>query len=60
MRLRAEPKDVMAARGLKSPDRADAVFGALYCRAGGAVTREQLAGIYLPSTSFEREEFSFS
>jgi phage terminase large subunit len=60
MRLRAEPKDAMAARGLKSPDRADAVFGALYCRAGGAVTREQLAGIYLPSTSFEREELTFA
>jgi hypothetical protein len=61
MRLRAEPKDVMAARGLKSPDRADAVFGALYCRSGGAVTREQLAGIYLPTSNFETrmEEFSF-
>jgi len=59
MRLRAEPKDAMAVRGLKSPDRADAVFGALYCQTGGAVTREQLAGIYLPSSNFEFEEVNF-
>jgi len=48
MRLLAESKEKMAARGLKSPDRADAVFGALYCRAWGAVTRDQLKGIYFP------------
>jgi hypothetical protein len=52
MRLMAESKDKMAARGLKSPDRADAIFGALYCRGLGGVTREQLAGIYLPHNEF--------
>ena len=52
MRLAAESKDKMAARGLKSPDRADAVFGALYCRAWGAVTRDTLKGIYVPKDRF--------
>jgi hypothetical protein len=52
MRLAAESKEKMAARGLKSPDRADAVFGALYCRAWGAVTKDQLKGIYVPKNQF--------
>jgi hypothetical protein len=61
MRLAAESKDKMAARGLRSPDRADAVFGALYCRAWGAVTREQLGGIYVPRDKFavNRQTVSF-
>jgi hypothetical protein len=60
MRLRAEPKETMATRGLKSPDRADGVLGALYCRQMGAITREQLAGIYLPSGGFEHESLEFN
>jgi len=61
MRLAAESKDKMAARGLKSPDRADAVFGALYCRGWGAVTRDTLKGIYLPKDRLMpvRETVSF-
>jgi hypothetical protein len=46
---------------LKSPDRADAVFGALYCRGLGAVTAEQLSGIYLPSGGgFQRDDLDFT
>ena len=61
MRLAAESKDKMASRGLKSPDRADAVFGALYCRGWGAVTRETLRGIYVPKDRLvsARETVSF-
>ena len=36
-RLIAEPKKQMVARGLKSPDRADAVLGALWARKSGAI-----------------------
>ena len=39
-RLRAEPKDAMSARGIKSPDRADAYIGAIMAghRLTGAVS----------------------
>jgi hypothetical protein len=60
-RLIAEPKRKMAARGIESPDRADALVGALYNPYTGAITRATLEGIYIPSAGgFEvREEFSF-
>ncbi len=60
-RLIAEPKKKMAARGVESPDRADAVFGALYNPYQGAVTAEQLKGIYLPSGGgFQRDDLTFT
>lgn len=58
-RLIAEPKKKMAARGLVSPDRADAICGALYSPDLGAITSETLKGIYIPSGGFEHESFSF-
>jgi hypothetical protein len=60
-RLIAEPKKKMAARGMESPDRADAVCGALYNPYQGAVTAEQLSGIYLPSGGgFQRDDLDFT
>jgi hypothetical protein len=61
MRLLAEPKEKMFSHGVKSPDRADAVFGALYCRSMGAITRETLGGISFQSQPgfFPRQEVSF-
>jgi len=39
-KLRVESKEAMRNRGVSSPDRADAVFGAMVCAgAGGAITR---------------------
>src|SRR4029077_9305403 len=60
-RLIAEPKKKMSARGVESPDRADALVGALYNPYTGAITRATLEGIYIPSAGgFEvREELSF-
>lgn len=42
-KLRCEPKDKMAKAGLKSPDRADALMGAIVCgaRLSGAMTAGQ-------------------
>jgi len=60
-RLIAEPKKKMAARGVESPDRADAICGALYNPYRGAVTAEQLKGIYLPSGGgFEHRGLDFT
>jgi hypothetical protein len=47
-RIQLEPKDSLRARGLPSPDRADAIIGASAPLAGlhwGAVTRSTLAGM---------------
>lgn len=46
-KLALEPKEAMAARGLPSPDRADAVCGAIACGMfnAGALTRDGLAGV---------------
>ena len=43
-RLRIEPKDAMRARGIKSPDRADAYVGAIMCggRMSGALTSDSI------------------
>jgi phage terminase large subunit len=60
-RLIAESKKKMAARGMESPDRADAICGALYNPYQGAVTAEQLSGIYLPSGGgFQRDDLDFT
>lgn len=45
-KLRAESKEAMRNRGVSSPDRADAVFGAMVCQGfGGGITAEQLKGM---------------
>jgi phage terminase large subunit len=59
-RLIAEPKKKMSARGVESPDRADAIFGALYNPYAGAITRQQLEGIYLPSGGFSHDGLDFT
>lgn len=60
-RLIAEPKRKMAARGLESPDRADAIFGAMYQPHSGAITAEILRGMAIAPSSFgQREEFCFA
>ena len=54
-KLRAESKEAMCNRGVSSPDRADAVFGAVVCAgAGGAITAETLKWIKFggPSVQF--------
>jgi hypothetical protein len=52
MRLLTEPKAKMEGRGVRSPDRAEAVFSALYCRDFGGITFDQLRGIYVPESEF--------
>jgi hypothetical protein len=44
-KLQAESKEAMRNRGASSPDRADAVFGAMTCQTSGAITLETLKGI---------------
>jgi hypothetical protein len=46
-RVQLEPKEAMKARGLSSPDRADAVIGACsgLMMSGGAITMEDIKGI---------------
>lgn len=64
-RLIAEPKKQMFARGLTSPDRADAVLGALWARrSGGIAGMQDLSAITFPTSPFlnvvnMEEEFSF-
>jgi hypothetical protein len=59
-RLIAEPKKKLSARGVESPDRADAIFGALYNPYAGAITSQQLAGIYFPSGGFQHDGIEFT
>ncbi len=56
-KLGVEPKDKMAARGLGSPDRADAVIGACYCgpHMGGAIATT--SGIRFAKPAFSRPSF---
>lgn len=59
-RLIAESKKKMAARGLASPDRADAICGAMYNPSSGAITAEMLRGMSVESNPFVgSEDFSF-
>lgn len=52
-RLIAEPKEKMYARGLRSPDRADAILGSIWCRRAGAITGlEDLAKFAFPVGRF--------
>jgi hypothetical protein len=52
-RLIAEPKKQMFARGLTSPDRADAVLGALWARRSGGISGlRELEAITFPSSPF--------
>jgi phage terminase large subunit len=44
-KLRAESKESMRNRGVASPDRADAIFGAMTCQGFGGITLETLKGI---------------
>ena len=47
-RIQLEPKDSLRARGLPSPDRADAIIGAaapLVCLSSGAINSQTLAGM---------------
>jgi hypothetical protein len=56
-RLIAEPKKQMFARGLSSPDRADAVLGALWSRKSGGISGlEDLAAISIPNSPFQNLE----
>jgi hypothetical protein len=52
-KLKAEPKEKMKARGLESPDRADALLGAIAMQIGtGALSRDQLRSIRAPASPF--------
>ena len=53
--LRAEPKPDMVKRGVKSPDRADALLGAIMCGAhmSGAITVETVENMHKDSSDFE-------
>jgi phage terminase large subunit len=53
-RIQLEPKETMKARGLSSPDRADAVIGACadMLSGGGAITAETIKGIRFGGVGF--------
>ena len=53
-RMRAQDKKTMA----KSPDRADAVFGAIYS-AESPLSRDMLSAAYIPTNRFERSIVTF-
>jgi hypothetical protein len=56
-RLMAEPKKKMMSRGLKSPDRADAVLGSLWSRRTGSIScLEDLQNIHIPHSPFVRND----
>jgi hypothetical protein len=60
-RIQLEPKDSLRARGLPSPDRADAIIGAAAPLAGlhwGAVTQSSLAGIKFGGVSGSKSLFA--
>jgi hypothetical protein len=50
----AEPKDKMKERGVKSPDRADAILGCIMCGSHmtGAITSSDVAGAEIGSSDF--------
>lgn len=58
-KLQAEPKKLMAKRGLKSPDRADAILCAInrHFHTGGAVTARTAAQMVTPSRAVQRQGF---
>jgi hypothetical protein len=61
VRIQLEPKDSLRARGLPSPDRADAIIGAAAPQlglSGGAVTQATLAGIKFGLTAGSRTLFA--
>lgn len=53
-KLKAEPKDDMAERGVTSPDRADAVCGAIACGPHLAGIISDTSGIRLQKSTFNR------
>jgi hypothetical protein len=59
--LRAEPKPDMVKRGVKSPDRADALLGAIMCGAhmSGAITAETVENMHMESSDFDSEGHEF-
>ena len=57
-KLGLEPKDRMKSRGLASPDRADAVLGAIACGGGIGGSWERYDAISRPTVSELYEEAS--
>jgi len=59
--VRAEPKPKMAIRGVKSPDRADALLGAIMCGAhmSGAITAHTVAGMRIEDSVMEIDSVEF-
>jgi hypothetical protein len=53
-KLRIESKETLARQGIHSPDRADALLGAIACgaRLSGAVTAEMASAAYIPESGF--------
>jgi hypothetical protein len=59
--LRAEPKPDMVKRGVKSPDRADALLGAIMCGAhmSGAITAETVENMHIDESEFNDDGHEF-
>lgn len=53
-KLRVESKEDIAARGIKSPDRADGLLGCIMCGSHmtGALTAESVEGSVVPKSEF--------
>jgi len=58
-KLRAESKESMRNRGVSSPDRADAVFGAMIARESMAFTKEDARHVAVGQSAFARRHVSF-
>jgi len=60
-KVRAEKKEDMAKRGVKSPDRGDAILGATMCGAhmSGAITAHTVAGMRIEDSVMEIDSVEF-
>jgi hypothetical protein len=58
-RLRAESKEDMRRRGIPSPDRADAVFGAIAATQHQGFTKEDARHVHIHQSPFARSHVSF-
>ena len=60
-KVRAESKEDMAKRGVKSPDRGDAILGSIMCGShmSGAISAEAVAGMDMDDSGFDNDTHEF-
>ena len=59
--MRAEFKEDMAKRGVKSPDRGDAILGSIMCGSHmlGSISAETVAGMDMDDSGFDSDTHEF-